>query len=142
MMMQSPITSRRPGRENRKFGILLGAAAISVLPLICPWVIPPACAKDTTSSADETIRLQIRSDMLDGADDYFGENSDLSYVDGVKPTPPPPPALVVIPTYSGPSRSDVQPTPTPTPSPDPTPNPTPNPDPGPDPEPTPDPDPF
>ena len=61
------------------------------------WLSGPALAadsKDGKSQDEELIRLQNFSDMMEGADDYFGENSDLSYADHVIPTsrlPPPPP---------------------------------------------------
>jgi hypothetical protein len=75
----------------------------------------------------DLIDRQMFSDMFYGADDYFGENTDLSYADGAKPTviqpkvvvvattptassggggggnsaPPPPPPVVIAPVQTG-----------------------------------------
>jgi hypothetical protein len=49
----------------------------------------------------DLIDKQIFSDMMYGADDYFGENTDLAYADNTTPT-------VIVPVTPG------APTPTPT----------------------------
>jgi hypothetical protein len=85
------------------------------------WLSGPALAadsKDGKSQDEELIRLQIFSDMMEGADDYFGENSDLSYADHVIPTsrlPPPPPPPPVAEEKHDDEPEPVEPPPEPPP---------------------------
>jgi hypothetical protein len=53
-------------------------------------------AADT--NRDWQILLQIHYDMMFGADDYFGENRNLGYIDPVRPAPPPLSEVLPIPT--------------------------------------------
>jgi hypothetical protein len=56
------------------------------------------------SETDDLIGLQLYRDMMYGLDDYFGENSDLAYADGVTPSEPKK-IEEVVPTSTSPRRS-------------------------------------
>jgi len=45
-----------------------------------------ACTTLREDQPKDALYTQIYTDMMYGADDYFGQNMDISYADGVVPT--------------------------------------------------------
>jgi hypothetical protein len=88
--------------------------------LIVTFFLMPACTTLRKEQSRSALETQMYSDMMYGADDYFGQNNDLAYADSVVPTvqkvvvtsqqsssvreksaPPPPPPPPVVVTGSG-----------------------------------------
>jgi hypothetical protein len=118
---QMKIFSYRGNPNNNTYRILLPAAAF----LLVLMVNSTAVRAGDEKPKRDLIDRQVFSDMMYGADDYFGENTDLAYADGATPTvivpvapttptatptatptvapAPPPPPPVVTPVSSGPA---------------------------------------
>jgi hypothetical protein len=69
------------------------AAPFALLLLL---IMVSACAMPHNDQPKDALYTQIYTDMMYGADDYFGQSTDLSYADGVVPT-------VVQPTFGTPT---------------------------------------
>jgi hypothetical protein len=80
--------------ELTKFSTSLWGIFLSLLALLLPLNAPAAAAPEAEAQeeeflvrdASEIINLRIQRDMMYGTDDFFGEDTDLSYVDGVTPS--------------------------------------------------------
>lgn len=59
------------------------AVSASILLL---WSPGSSSAQEEGHDPAQLINYQLLNDMMNGSDDYFGENTDLGYVDGTKPT--------------------------------------------------------
>jgi hypothetical protein len=95
--------------HNIRWSVFLRTA--TPLPLVLAlFVIITACDTLRNDQPKNALTTQVYSDMMYGADDYFGQSTDLSYSDGVVPTVPQPVvvATVVAPVSSTRRTSSTQ----------------------------------
>jgi hypothetical protein len=70
--------------HNNRLSLLPRAAMPFVFLLVLLMV--SACTTIRDDQQKDGLYTQIYTDMMYGADDYFGQSTDLSYADGVVPT--------------------------------------------------------
>ena len=74
----------------------LGAAAALAAALALLTAAPAPAADDDSHWQDASlIEMLLQNDLMYGTDDFMGEHTDLSYADGVTPTPAAAPAPAV-----------------------------------------------
>ena len=80
--MKSPVHFKR--LRNLRWPVFPPATIPFALLLIL--VMASACTTLRNDQPKDALYTQIYTDMMYGADDYFGQNMDLAYADGVVPT--------------------------------------------------------
>lgn len=95
--------------EMHRKRVLGELAVVLALPFVLLLTAPgDDSAPPQKASREAILNLLMRDDMMYGADDVFGENADLSYIDRLSPTPPPSPVVVVVATTSSSHHHDEE----------------------------------
>ena len=107
-----------------QFPAACSAGVLALLISLCPGSLCAATEAESerrNQDQAEWIRIQLQKDMMYGSDDFFSEDTDLGYIDGVAPSPPPvviaptpaPLPTVETPTSEHPSSTTSNPQPSP-----------------------------
>jgi hypothetical protein len=112
------ISAMRSRQERTyTFGLSPAVAALGLGLLLTFVSLPSHSTPRTGPSAEDWAReddlanigLRLHEDMMYGTDDFFGEDTDLSYVDSLVPTLPVVPVTTVTPVTEPPTPTTTQP---------------------------------